>query len=221
MYRPSATEKQLNILIEFRQAVYECAFTRRRDALFELLDALLLRGPTVSFPYLSLASTCQRKWHSLYQAVEEGRIDGHWLSEYLAQQAPAQGICHWALDCTGWARVHAKKSPDRQYIYKPTPLASRGTVTIGYSYSLLDWVPANITQAEDRCRRIGKPDSVLVHHVVVDESLDCRMAKKLVRKQGVADAAIDDRPAGTPLPALQILFDREKESCADADGVAD
>ena len=131
------------MLTEFRQAVYESGFTQRRDALFELLDALLLRGPTTSFPYLSLAPPCQRKWHSLYQAVEEGQIDSDWLSTYLGQQAPRRGICHWALDCTGWARVHAKKSPDRQYIYKPTPLASRGTVTIGYSYSLLDWVPAS------------------------------------------------------------------------------
>jgi len=120
--------------------VYKSAFTQRRDALFELLDALLLRGPTVSFPYLSLTPMCQRKWHSLYQAVEEGRMDLCWLRKYLAQQVPAWGICHWALDYTGWARVHANKLPDRQNIYNPTPLASRGTVTIGYSYSLLDSV---------------------------------------------------------------------------------
>ena len=141
MYDPNLTKKQLNTLIEFRQALYECAFLQRRDALFELLDALLLAGPTVSFPYLSLALTCQRKWHSLYQAIEEGLLDRHWLRVFLAQQVPGQGICYWSLDCTGWARVHATKSPDRQYIYKPTPLASRGTVTVGYSYSLLDWVP--------------------------------------------------------------------------------
>jgi len=121
--------------------MYDHAFTSRRDALFELLDALMLAGPTVSFPYLSLALTCQRKWHSLYQAIEEGVLDRHWLRSFLVQQVSEQGIRYWSLDCTGWARVHANKSPDRQYIYKPTPLASRGTVTIGYSYSLLDWVP--------------------------------------------------------------------------------
>jgi hypothetical protein len=61
----------------------------------------------------------------------------------LAQRVPEQGICYWPLDCSGWARVHANKSPDRQYIYKPTPLASRGTVAVGYSYSLLDWAPTH------------------------------------------------------------------------------
>jgi hypothetical protein len=31
--------------------------------------------------------------------------------------------------------------PDRQYVYQPIPLVSRGTVSVGYSYSLLDCVP--------------------------------------------------------------------------------
>jgi hypothetical protein len=141
MYDSNSTEQQLNILTEFRQAVYECAFTARRDALFELLDAVTLQGPMYSFPWLSLSPTCQRKWPSLYQAVEEGRIDCAWLRTFLAQQVPPDGVRYWALDCTNWLRTHARTLADRQYVYQPTPLASRGTVNIGYSYSLLDWVP--------------------------------------------------------------------------------
>jgi hypothetical protein len=109
--------------------------------MFELLDAVVLLGPVRSFPWLSLSPTCQRKWPSLYQAVEEGRMDEAWLRTFLAQQVPAEGIRYWALDCTNWLRTHARTLPDRQYVYRPTPLASRGTVDIGYSYSLLDWVP--------------------------------------------------------------------------------
>lgn len=141
MYDSTSTDKQLNILAEFRQTVYDHAFTARRDALFELLDAVTLQGPMSSFPWLSLSPTCQRKWPSLYQAVEEGRIDCAWLHTFLAQQVPSHGVCYWALDCTSWLRTHARTLPDRQYVYQPTPLASRGTVNIGYSYSLLDWVP--------------------------------------------------------------------------------
>jgi len=77
----------------------------------------------------------------LYKAVEKGRIDCVWLHIFLAQRAPHGGVCYWALDCTSWLRTHARTLPDRQYVYQPTPLASRGTVNIGYSYSLLDWVP--------------------------------------------------------------------------------
>lgn len=57
-----------------------------------------------------------------------------------------------------------------------------------------DWVPATITQAEDRIHRIGQRRSVLVQHIVLDGSLDARMARQLVAKQAVLDAAIDDAP---------------------------
>ena len=58
-------------------------------------------------------------------------------------------------------------------------------------FAELDWVPGNITQAEDRAHRIGQAESVLVQHLVFDGSLDAKMAKVLVRKQAVADAALD------------------------------
>lgn len=63
----------------------------------------------------------------------------------------------------------------------------------------LDWVPANVSQAEDRCHRIGQRRSVHVRHLVIDESLEAQMAKVLVEKQDVADAALDD-----PRAALEI-----------------
>lgn len=55
----------------------------------------------------------------------------------------------------------------------------------------LDWVPGNMTQAEDRCHRIGQLNSVLVQHLVIDGSMAARMAKVLVEKQTVIDAALD------------------------------
>jgi SWI/SNF-related matrix-associated actin-dependent regulator 1 of chromatin subfamily A len=58
-------------------------------------------------------------------------------------------------------------------------------------FAELDWVPGNITQAEDRLHRIGQKDTVFVQHLVVDGSLDARMAKALVEKQRVADEALD------------------------------
>lgn len=55
----------------------------------------------------------------------------------------------------------------------------------------LDWTPKAMNQAEDRCHRIGQRDSVLVQHLVLDGTLDAKIAKMLVRKQAVADAALD------------------------------
>lgn len=77
----------------------------------------------------------------------------------------------------------------------------------------LDWVPANVTQAEDRCHRIGQQDNVLVHHLVLDGSIDARMAKTIVLKQEIADAALDDSISEELLqiPALP-LGDLEEEA---------
>jgi SWI/SNF-related matrix-associated actin-dependent regulator 1 of chromatin subfamily A len=58
-------------------------------------------------------------------------------------------------------------------------------------FAELDWVPAKITQAEDRCHRIGQHDSVLVQHLVVDGSLDARLAQTIVAKQEIIDKALD------------------------------
>ena len=61
-------------------------------------------------------------------------------------------------------------------------------------FAELDWVPANMTQAEDRCHRIGSEihDCINIIHLVFDNSLDARMAKVLVWKQDVADATLDN-----------------------------
>jgi hypothetical protein len=59
-------------------------------------------------------------------------------------------------------------------------------------FAELDWVPGNVSQAEDRCHRIGQDSSVLVQHLVVDGSIDARLAEVLVSKQKVLDKALDN-----------------------------
>lgn len=60
-------------------------------------------------------------------------------------------------------------------------------------FAELDWVPANVTQAEDRAHRIGQEESVYIQHLVLDGSLDSTMAQMLVEKQEIADRALDDQ----------------------------
>jgi hypothetical protein len=94
----NSTKENINKLIEFRQAVYEQGMSARRDAMFDLLDALIAQGPVSSFAMLSQAEQFQRKWSSLYAAVEDGRLDEVWLRKFLAQQIPQTDICVFALD---------------------------------------------------------------------------------------------------------------------------
>lgn len=87
------------------------------------------------------------------------------------------------------------------------------------------WVPGDITQAEDRCHRIGQVNSVLVQHLVVDGSLDATQARVVVAKQAVIDRALDvgAKPVEAPQPlaapvapqaAVEALFDRLKPIAA-------
>jgi len=58
-------------------------------------------------------------------------------------------------------------------------------------FAELDWVPGNMTQAEDRAHRIGQLSSVNIVHVVLDGSLDQQIATTLIEKQEIADRALD------------------------------
>lgn len=75
------------------------------------------------------------------------------------------------------------------------------TASSAVIFGELDWTPGNVTQAEDRCHRIGQKDFVLVQHIVLDGSLDARMAKTLVGKQNVIDAALDNAVSAEAIEA--------------------
>jgi SWI/SNF-related matrix-associated actin-dependent regulator 1 of chromatin subfamily A len=53
------------------------------------------------------------------------------------------------------------------------------------------WVPAEMTQGEDRAHRIGQRESVLVQLLVTDRSVDANIMQTIVAKQEVADLALD------------------------------
>ena len=64
-------------------------------------------------------------------------------------------------------------------------------------FSELDWVPGNLSQAEARCHRIGQENHVLVQHLLLNGSLDARMARVVLAKQDILDAALDRQPHDT------------------------
>jgi SWI/SNF-related matrix-associated actin-dependent regulator 1 of chromatin subfamily A len=70
-------------------------------------------------------------------------------------------------------------------------------------FAELDWVPGNVSQAEDRCHRMGQTGSVLVQHIVVAGSIDAIMAKTIVYKQSVIEKALDPNAEADLERALQ------------------
>jgi hypothetical protein len=101
-------------LTTFRQEFHRC-LSRRPDALFELVDALLCGdGPVVSLPELSLAEQHRRGHGSLYAALSRGRIDIDKLRTVLASVTvprAADGRTVLAVDVTCWLRPEAQTEP--------------------------------------------------------------------------------------------------------------
>lgn len=66
-------------------------------------------------------------------------------------------------------------------------LTAAGTVV----FAELDWRPGKMSQAEDRAHRIGQQSNVLVQLLVLEGSLDARMAQALVAKMEVIERLLD------------------------------
>ncbi len=108
---PMDTTAALATLCNCRADAYAC-FHKRANALFEILDAFLTTGPTLSPAHLSLAPVHRRGWGSLYAAIAHGRLARHPLAE---------GQPIYAVDISVWARCDAETSPQRGYYYHPLP----------------------------------------------------------------------------------------------------
>lgn len=83
-------------------------------------------------------------------------------------------------------------------------------------FAELDWVPGNMSQAEDRCHRIGQTSAVTVQHLVLKDSLDARIAATLVQKQEIIDRALDRKSTNekppVPVAAAEGVTDRKERS---------
>jgi hypothetical protein len=83
-------------------------------------------------------------------------------------------------------------------------------------FAELDWVPGNISQAEDRCHRIGQTAHLLVQHLVLDGSVDSKLAQAIVNKQERCDAALDNSTVlDIPeVPAEEIVVKGKRASAS-------
>jgi DDE superfamily endonuclease len=107
--------KDINTLRRFRHDLYDC-FPRAKDALFNTIDALMTETQAKSFPEVSLSPWFERKWPSLYEAFEDGRIDEKRLRDIFARYLPKPDGGKWlwvGIDASKIARPAAVTSADR------------------------------------------------------------------------------------------------------------
>src|SRR5215207_4112614 len=126
----------LAVLHAFRADLYAC-LGHRRDALFELSDALLVGGAVLSPVHLSLEAVHRRGWGSLYAALAHGTIDAEALRTLLVRHPLGDAPPIYAVDVSVWPRCDAETSPGRGYYYHPSRHSAGQPIVAGWAYQ---WV---------------------------------------------------------------------------------
>ena len=105
-------------LARFRAELYQSVLALRRDALFEVVDAVLSGERAESLVRLSLAPVFRRAWASAPDALSDGSLDMAALRQLLARHMPAPQRGQrtlWVIDGSIWPRPEAKASPERTW----------------------------------------------------------------------------------------------------------
>lgn len=134
----------LTTLESFRQQVHAC-FQRAADALFNTVDALLTETAARSFAELCLSPFFQRRWSSLYEACEDGRIEQGPLQRVFVTHMPLPAAGNrlvLGLDVTTIARPESVTAADRtKILVHNLPDCKDPPVTAGWQFSTLMVLP--------------------------------------------------------------------------------
>lgn len=122
-------------LQEFRQGVYE-QLGKARDAVFELMDAVLVSPSIPSFVSLSLSPVFRRGWPSVYAALQDSRISPNRVMKQVTALVATQEQPLLVGDRSGWRRPEAETLRERTYDHE-----SGDRISVGHSYSTLAWIP--------------------------------------------------------------------------------
>jgi hypothetical protein len=130
----------VRLLAEFRRDLY-WSLTRRRDALFEVADAVLCApGRVTDLARLSLVPEFGRGHGALYDALNAGHAGFARLRRAVAGLAlPAwpDGRIRLAVDVSNWLRPDAAASPERAFCHVPGRGKDAGQVVPGWPYSFV------------------------------------------------------------------------------------
>lgn len=171
----------------FRHQVYTL-FGCRRDALFEVLDAVL-SAPTIETPaHLSLAASCQRRWGSLYDALNAGTMDLTRLERLVASYPLEPQTTWYAVDASVWPRCDAETSSDRGFYHHPYRHSHGQPIVAGWNYSWLAQLPP-------RCASWTAP--LRVRRIIPGENVN-RVAAEQIRSW------LEQAPPSTALPIFSF-----------------
>jgi hypothetical protein len=131
-------------LERFRAQLYHGILGTRRDALFDLVDAVLTSPGPQPLVRLSLAPCFARGWASTCDALADGRLHVAALRRLFVRALPmlADGAREiWALDGTTWPRPAARTSPKRTFCRFVTGGQPQEGIVPGWEYQVLAAIP--------------------------------------------------------------------------------
>jgi Transposase DDE domain len=180
-------------LQQFRTTVYEQILGRRKDSLFELMEAALSSPGPVPLVRLSLAPAFRRGWASAPDALADGTLKEEALRGLLVRTLPPPPDDDWdvwALDGSTWPRPHAATSAERTYAHRVAAGQPQHGVVPGWEYQWLVALPA-------------RPSSWILPLDVRRRTPDSGSPTALAVEQ--LRAVLPQRPAGAPRPV--VTFD--------------
>ena len=142
-------------LIDFRNKLYSL-FPKRKDAIFELLDANSASDKSVnSVVQLSLSPFFTRQYPSITDAISDGLKDAPWddIQTLLWQSTHATDNvdCHrFIIDSTPQDRLHAKTLSDRSIVHKANPAPGNKPICAGHEYSTVVYLPQGDSEERKR-----------------------------------------------------------------------
>jgi len=140
----------LSFFQQFRKELY-MSFTKRKDAIMNLLDALTSDGGKYdSVVQLSNSSFFEREYSSITDAISDGLLEVKWnkITQLILQHngihsddSPYKII----IDCTPNPRAHSKKLSDRYITHAPNPAPGNKPICVGSQYSAAMLLPHKIS----------------------------------------------------------------------------
>ena len=134
---------------QFRAAVYQ-SISKRADSMMNLVDALTVAGHVDSPVALSEEAPFQRKFSSVYDALQHGEFDCNQLLQTLlacqpdnSEQIAGYGV--YAADCTPNERSGARTLGDRGFL----KAQKNEPVRYGHKYSWLAGLVGTVLRVED------------------------------------------------------------------------
>jgi hypothetical protein len=119
----------------FRQGLYD-SLGKARDAIFDLMDAVLVSSSLPSFVSLSQSPVFRRQWPSVYAALQKSRLPRARLLKLLVSQITPAEQPLLAGDASEWSRPTAKTLRERTFHG-----GAGKAMTVGHRYSTLAWMP--------------------------------------------------------------------------------